>query len=157
MGDPRAAAALVLAMLDGERVVRHAAVRSLQQVDPYWERLDSVDEILPQVRSRIEDPDYGVRRAATDILRRCGDATGGTSHTTITSVRRKRQAVEDVLLALMTDHDPALRQAAVECLSDQEDSPTGAWWSPLLEDSDASVRRAANRVGASRRSGGRRP
>jgi HEAT repeat protein len=145
MGRSEAAPALVLAMLDSQRVVRYAAARSLQRVDPYWERLARVQAVLEEVRQHEEDPDYGVRQAAQDILRRCSGARG-ESHTTVTTARRKRSTANEILTGLLADKDAAVRQAALECLADHPERPKGAWWAPLVEDADESVRSSANRV-----------
>jgi HEAT repeat protein len=140
--DPRAAAPLVLAMLDPERVVRHAATRVLQQLDPYWERLPAVQELLGEVRQALQHTDYGVRRVAAEILRRCGERNSEAPTNTTTWSRRK--TAEELLLDLLSDADPALRQAGLECLDRR-----AVWALPadrlavLRDDPDESVRRLA--------------
>jgi len=147
--DPRAAAPLVVAMLDPERVVRHAAARVLQQLDPYWERLPAVQEVLGQVRQALQHPDYGVRQVAAEILRRCGERTPSESEAagaTGTTWCRRKTGVE-LLLDLLADPDPALRQAALECLDRRPD-----WVPPvdrlnlLKDDPDDSIRRLARAI-----------
>jgi HEAT repeat protein len=144
LGDTRGAAPLVVAMLDVEKVVRHAASRALQRVDPYWERLPAVREVLPTIRDALHHSDYGIQQAATEILRRCGEKHAQPAHTSITSARRKRHGTEEILSSLLKDPDPALRQAAVECLSRHEGWTPGDWLERLAEDPDLSVRSSAD-------------
>jgi HEAT repeat protein len=143
MADPASASALVVATLDAEAVVRHAASRSLQRVDPYWERLASVREVLPTVRQAVDHSDYGVQKAAIDILKRCGEIPAGSSHTTVATTHRRRRTAEEVLVRMLEDTDAALRQAALECLIAHGASWPEAVQQKLVKDADASVRHCA--------------
>jgi len=147
LGDARAVPSLVLATLDAERVVRHAASRALQRLDPYWEQSPAVHDILDQVRPFLRDADYTLRQVAAEILRRCGGERAAPGHqTTMTTTLRKRPKTEEILLDLLGDQDPAVRQAALEGLSRSRGMLTQRRLDPLLADADASVRFRAEQL-----------
>jgi HEAT repeat protein len=156
--DPGAAAPLVLAMLDPERVVRHAASRVLQQLDPYWERLPAVQQALDEVRRALEHPDYGVRQVAGEILRRCGERTTMGPDASMAVAWRRRKTVDELLLDLLADPDPAMRQAGLECLDRRGDWVSAAdRLSVLRQDVDNSVRRLAVAIAERLSPGGQTP
>ncbi|HKS38425.1 MAG TPA: HEAT repeat domain-containing protein [Verrucomicrobiae bacterium] len=145
LGDDRAVEALVLTLKDEQSAVRQAAARALRRVEPYWERSEAARRALPEIRAALRDKDYAVQVAAAEILKALGEAPMIERQlaTVMDGTRHKRHTAADVLLSLLEDYDPDLRQAAAESLGRIGDPRAVEPLVRTLDDASPWVRKSA--------------
>ena len=68
IGAPAAIEALVLALTDEERAVRHAAELALGRIDSKWTYSEAAQHARAQLEASLNDQRGWVRSAATQVL-----------------------------------------------------------------------------------------
>ena len=144
LGAESAVLPLVLALKDEHTNVRQAAARSLRRVNPYWEQSEGARQALPELREALRDKNYSVQFAAAEILKAMGDpATVDRQFTPVMdTVHRKRHAATSILISMLEDRDPDLRQAAAESLGRLADARAVDALAKAMSDGNPWVRRA---------------
>jgi HEAT repeat protein len=138
---------LVLALKDEHSSVRQAAARSLRRVNPYWEQSEAARKALPQLRAALNDKNYSVQFAAAEILKAMGDTSTVDRQFApiMDTAYRKRHLASAILIQMLEDRDPDVRQAAAESLGKLADVRAIEPLSKALDDRNPWVRRAVAR------------
>lgn len=148
VGDESIVEKLVMTLVDANTGVRQAAARALNKLDPYWDRSERVQRLLPAIQSAATSKDAGVQFAVASLLKRISgrSAVAATLPTAGSEVERAPLTTTAVLQDLLRDRDAEVRLAAVECIA----RLGGTTFTEALEaasgDADLWVRAAAQRA-----------
>jgi len=147
VGDENAMEGLVLAMVDAHMGVRQAAARSLNLLDPYWERSPRAQALVPQLQEALRHHDSAVQFAAAGLLRRITGKSAtelaAAGHTTMMFNRSGDRAF-DLLQNLLRDPDDEVRLAAVEAIVRMRSPASVPALQGLLGDKNRWVKQAAD-------------
>jgi len=146
IGDPRALERLILALCDPETSIRQAAASALMRLDRNWERSDSAQRAIPELKAALKSRDYWIRQSAAEVLTRIGknqSSMRGLQRGIGGAGQFRNDVAIQILSDALRDGDRDLRQAAVEALGRIGDHSLCEPMSSLLQDHDEVVRDSA--------------
>ncbi|MCU0785856.1 MAG: HEAT repeat domain-containing protein [Verrucomicrobia bacterium] len=148
VGDESIIEKLVLTMVDGHSGVRQAAARALPRLDPYWDRSERVQRLLPTLQTAARNKDSAVQFAASNLLKRLSgrSSSEGTLALARSEVERKRHTIVTILQDLLRDRDAEVRLAAVESIARLELTACVDAVKAAAEDADGWVKAAAQQT-----------
>ncbi len=119
VGDESIVEKLVMTMVDGHSGVRQAAARALTRLDPYWDRSERVQRLLPDIQAAARSKNSGVQFAAANLLKRITGRSSSESALALSrsEVERKQHITETIFQDLLRDPDCEVRLAAVESIA----------------------------------------
>ncbi len=119
VGDDTVLEKLVMTMVDSHSGVRQAAARALTRIDPYWDRSERVQRLLPDLQAAVRDKNSGVQFAAANLIKRITGriASEGMLASGRSEAERKPPILPAVLRDLLRDRDEEIRLAAVETIA----------------------------------------
>ena len=148
LGDQSAIESLILAQLDPDSRVRQTATGALTQIQQDWEQSEAAQRTLVPLKRALKHEDYGVRRAAAELLdrifniRQCEPSLAAD----VDAETHRRQRAVDVLASILWDDDPLLRFAGVWALHQLGDARAVRPLSAKLKDGEECIRNAAKQA-----------
>jgi HEAT repeat protein len=139
---------LVLALIDPESTVRHAAANSLQEIDHHWEKSAVAREVVPELKAALEHHDYWVRHNAGKVLERL-NVDIGTEKEPVPSEEKPAslsQAIFVILADLIRDRDRDLRLAAAQALEQLQAKSAQPLLATAAADDDPFVQQIVRRA-----------
>jgi HEAT repeat protein len=136
--------ALVQVLVDPQLSVRNLAAGALRKIDAKWEELEDALRAIPRLRVALQNNDYWVRQAASEVLAKLDKSYFAATEAgeTDSAIIVRKQIALDVLVEALGDHNPILRLAAAEALGRSADSRLVPPLVDALVDADPWVRHA---------------
>jgi HEAT repeat protein len=148
VGDENMLDQLVVAMMDEQMGVRQAAARAAAMLDPYWERQERVQALVPRIEAALRHRDPGVQYIASGLLRRITGRRAADSAIALAYPGSgwKPDRVVGILEDLMHDPDEEVRLAAAEAVGRLRLTPCATGLRAALKDSSDWVKLAARQA-----------
>ena len=114
-------------------------------VDPHWEKLEPALRAIPGLKVALQNTDYWVRQAASEVLAKLDKSHIHATQPgeTDSAIVVRQQIALGFLVEVLRDHNPILRLAAAEALGRAADARLIPPLVPALVDGDPWVRHAA--------------
>jgi len=148
IGDRRAIQFLVPMLFDPETVLRVSATASLRRIDRKWEKDESIQLILPQLKAALDHQDYWVKHSAVKLFQQLGidpDSVGvetdSVPETTVEAA--PEHPAFSILADLLFDLDRDLRLAAADAFGRLRDRNAQPILAAAVHDEDRFVQQAA--------------
>jgi len=148
IGHPSALEHLVVALIDAQSSVRHAAAGVLRRIEPGWEKSEAARQAIPTLKTALSSKEYWVRQAAADTLSKLSDLprTDPGLNAFTNPFHYKRTAALHALVQTLGDWDRDLRLAAAEALGRLADPRATDSLCRALRDVDHWVRLGAEQA-----------
>jgi HEAT repeat protein len=146
LGLAEAVPSLIATLVDEESSVRQAAARALPKIDPHWEYHEATRLALDPIREALHHSNHAVQYAAAGVLRRIGESRtkqAEAAQAANTSIFGRGRDATSILIELLSDEDPDIRQAVAGSLGRLRAKEAVEPLRRALMDSKREVREAA--------------
>ena len=148
LSDRRAIGPLVMALKDSTSDVRRLAAASLSRIDKDWTASAEARSALAALKPALEEQSPEIRHFIGNLLKEAGQpevisAQRNSEPLPIAVLEGRKKLAVSILLAVLCDDDPDLRQAAAHALGKLEDARAEPALRQAAQDADEAVRLTA--------------